>query len=70
MKPYKLKVEAYDGKKIKKLFNRQYEREPLKKFHQLLEMYENDTKNFKSIQIMLFERGKLIAKERIFAKNS
>ena len=66
---YKLKVEGYNGKKFFKLFNRQYKKYPAKKFNELLEMYENDTKNFKLIQIMLFEKGKLIAKENIFAKN-
>jgi len=63
---YKLKVKGYDGKKFKKLFNRQYKKYPAKKFNELLEMYENNTKNFKTIQIMLFKNGELIAKERIF----
>ena len=63
---YKLKVEGYNGKKFFKLFNRQYKKYPVKKFNELLEMYENNTKNFKTIQIMLFKNGELIAKERIF----
>ena len=63
MKRFRLKVEAYDGKKFKKLFNREYSRLPSKQFNDLCEKFKNH--EFKSLKILLFDRGQLISSERI-----